>query len=156
MRLKFSQSYLDALFSSPDYGKLVELSLYLHGAEGYSRNEASYGYPQPVFVFVESLVWFAQAIRSGVWTYYEVTPRTRQDAMLSALQCEAPSGFSEHYSLGMRDWQDKAKIRVVDAWMQDHEEDNNRWLWRLVNEHRAVIERLCGQPAPALGPRSAE
>jgi hypothetical protein len=146
MRLKFSQSYLDALFSSPDAGKLVELSTYLHRAEGYSSNEPNYGYPQPVFVFVESLVWFAQGIRSGVWTYYEATPRARQDAMLSALECEAPRGFSTHYSLGMRNWQDRVKIEVVDTWLQDYEEDNNRWLWRLVNEHRPDIERLCGQP----------
>jgi hypothetical protein len=55
---KFSQGYLDALFSSRDYGKLVELSGYLQ--EGLSRSDPTYGYPQPVFVLVESLLWFAQ------------------------------------------------------------------------------------------------
>jgi hypothetical protein len=151
MSLKFSQSYLDTLFSSPDTGKLVTLFVCLQWAEGYSRDEPNYGYPQPVFVFLESLAWFAHAIRSGVWTYYEATPWARQQAMLCALESEAPSGFSTHYALGMRNWRDKVKIKAVDAWIRAHEEDNNRWLWRLVNEHRPDVERLCGQSAPVRG-----
>jgi len=140
---KFSQGYLDALFSSRDYGKLVELSGYLQ--EGLSLTDPTYGYPQPVFVFVESLLWFAQAIRSGAWTYYEATPRARQDAMFCALESNAPEGFATHYALGMQNWQDEEKIGVVDAWIENHDEDNDRWLWDLVNTHRATLERLCGQ-----------
>lgn len=151
---KFSQAYFDALFSSPDCSKLVELCAYLPGAGCYSPSEPCYGYPQPVFVFVESLVWFSQAIRSGAWTYYEATPGARQDAMLDALKCEAPTEFATHYALGMRDWRDEQKIEAVDMWMQNHDEDNNRWLWRLVNKHRSAIERLCGQvTAPISGTR---
>lgn len=142
---KFSQAYLDALFSSSNLSKLVELSGYLHGSEDYDRNKPAYGYPEPVFVFVESLVWFSQAIRSGVWTYYEATPRMRQDAMLDALTRHAPAGFATHYSLGMKNWSDELKINLVDEWIEHHEEDCNRWLWRLVNKHRRTIERLCGQ-----------
>jgi hypothetical protein len=141
---KFSQAYLDSLFSSRDYCKLVELSGYLQ--DGLSRSDPTYGYPQPVFVFLESLIWFAQAIRSGALTYYEATPKARQDAMLDALEREAPRGFATHYSLGMQGWQDERKIKIVDLWIESHDEENNRWLWRLVNEHRDAIERLCGQP----------
>jgi hypothetical protein len=148
---KFGQAYLDSLFSAPDFSKLVELSGYLH--EGLNRSEPSYGYPQPVFVFLESLLWFSQAIRSGAWTYYEATPRARQDAMLRALEREAPTGFATHYALGMQNWRDERTIGVVDAWIEKHDEDNNRWLWRLVNEHRATIERLCGSaPIPGAQP----
>jgi hypothetical protein len=93
---KFSQAYLDTLFSSPDFSKLVELCGYLQ--DGLNRSEPGYGYPQPVFVFLESLLWFSQAIRSGAWTYYEATPRARQDAMLRALEREAPRGFAAHYA----------------------------------------------------------
>jgi hypothetical protein len=140
---KFSRAYMDALFSSHDNSKLVELSGYLQ--EGLNRGDPTYGYPQAVFVFMESLLWFAQAIRSGAWTYYEATPRARQQAMLRALEGEAPAGFATHYSLGMQNWQDESRIGVVDTWIEDHDEDNNRWLWRLANEHRATFERLCGQ-----------
>jgi hypothetical protein len=152
---KFSQAYLDTLFSSPDFSKLVELCGYLQ--DGLNRSEPGYGYPQPAFVFLESLLWFSQAIRSGAWTYYEATPRARQDAMLRALEREAPRGFATHYALGMQNWQDERKIGVVDAWIEKHDEDNNLWLWRLVNQHRATIERLCGQlSAPIPGARPAE
>jgi hypothetical protein len=72
MSAKFSQAYLDGLFSSPDFGKQVELSGYLFGHVDYRRDEPTYGFPQPAFVFVESLAWFSQALRSGVWTYYDV------------------------------------------------------------------------------------
>jgi hypothetical protein len=34
---------------------------------------------------------------------------------------------------------------------RNEEEDNNRWPWRLVDEHRPGIERLCGQPEPVRG-----
>jgi len=145
VKSKFSQAYLDTLFSSPDLSTLVELSGYLYGSEDYNRNEPTYGYPEPVFVFVESLVWFSQAIRSGVWTYYESTPRIRQDAMLDALRRHAPAEFATHYSLGMKNRRGELNTNVVDAWIEDHEEDCNRWLWRLANEHRSAIERLCGQ-----------
>jgi hypothetical protein len=50
--------------------------------------------PEPVFVFVESLVWFSQAIRSGLWIYYEATPRIRQDALPGALRHHAPAEFA--------------------------------------------------------------
>ena len=134
---KFSQAYLDSLFSSRDYCKLVELSGYLQ--DGLSRGDPTYGYPQPVFVFLESLIWFAQAIRSGALTYYEATPKARQDAMLDALEREAPRGFATHYSLGMQGWQDERKIEIVDLWIEGHDEENNRWLWRLVNEHVTLL-----------------
>jgi len=140
---KFSQAYLDALFSSRDYDKLAELAGYLQG--GLSLGDPTYGCSRPVFAFLESLLWFAQAIRSGVWTYYEATPRARQDAMLGALESLAPEGFATHYALGMRSWQDERTIGVVDAWIENHDEDNNRWLWSLVDEHRATFARLCGQ-----------
>lgn len=94
-----------------------------------------------MFGFVESLLWFAQAHRSGVWTYYNATPGSRQNVMLRALESDAPDEFATYYALGMRDWQDALRIKVVDGWMQDHEEVNNRWLWRLVSEHRPMIKR---------------
>ena len=143
MSPKISQAYLDDLFSSPDFSKLVELSGYLYAASGYKRDDPTYGLPQPLFVFVESLMWFSQAERSGVWTYYEAAPKARQDAMLGALECEAPEGFATHYALGMGGWHDPAKIDVVDIWLRDREDDTNRWLWRLINEHRHTFERLC-------------
>jgi hypothetical protein len=143
MSPKISQAYLDELFSSPDFDKLVELSGYLYAAGGNRGDDPTYGLPRSLFVFVESLTWFSQAERSGVWTYYEATPNTRQDAMLRALECEAPDGFAAHYVLGMGTWRDQTKIDVVDVWLQEHEDDINRWLWRLINQHRNTFERLC-------------
>jgi hypothetical protein len=148
---KLSSAYLEALFSSSDYGKLVELSSYLY--DRARLDEPAYGYPRPVFVFMESLLWFAQANRSGVSTYYEATPKTRQNAMLQALESEAPREFAAQYLLGMQNWQDEAMIEIVDAWMQNHDEDNNRWLWRLANEHRAAFERFCGEPISGTTPK---
>lgn len=143
MNPKFSSAYWDALYSSEDYNKLAELSSSLCGSQAFKGDEPDYGFPQPVFVFVESLLWFAHANRSGVWTYYEATPSSRQQAMLRALESEAPDEFAAHYGLGMREWQDGEKIKFVDEWMQDHDAENNRWLWRLVNKHRPTLERLC-------------
>ncbi len=139
----YGKAYLDSLIASRDHGKLVELSTILCGSATFRRSEPDYGFPGPVFVFVESVLWFAQAIRSGVWTYYEATPISRQQAMLRALESEAPAGFATQYALGMRCWQDETKIEEVDRWIADHDGEHNLWLWRLVNEHRPSIERIC-------------
>jgi hypothetical protein len=101
-----------------------------------------------VFVFQETLMWLSQTIRSGMWTYYEATPGARQEAMLRALECEAPPDYAATYSLGMETWQDDVKREAVDIWVGCHEEDCNLWLWRLANRHRAMFERVCGQTSP--------
>ena len=141
--MKFSQRYLDALFTPSDYGRLAEISSILCGCDSYEPEKPNYGFDTQTFVFVESLLWFAQAQRSGVWTYFEATPTQRKEAMLEALQAIAPKEYPEYYALGMKVWNDEGKIKVVDTWMQNHDEENNRFLWRLATKHRASIERLC-------------
>jgi hypothetical protein len=59
------------------------------------------------------------------------------------LNAKAPEGFAAHFALGMGTWRDQAKIDVVDVWLQEHEDDINRWLWLLINQHRNTFERLC-------------
>jgi hypothetical protein len=142
---KFTQPYLDDLFSADDLTKLVDIQCYLAASPAYNSGAATYGHPEPVFAFMEGLLWFSQALRSGVWTYYEATPRFRQDAMVRALERYAPQGFAAYYALGMKDWRDESKIVVVDKWIENHEDDCDRWLWRLANEHRPTFERACGQ-----------
>jgi len=141
--MKFSQRYLDAIFTTSECGRLAEISSILCGCGSYEPKQPDYGFDSQTFVFVESLLWFSQALRSGVWTYFEATPRQRQEAMREALRSIAPKEFSEYYALGMEVWKDENKIKVVDTWMQDHDDENNRFLWRLITEHRASIERLC-------------
>jgi hypothetical protein len=148
MPAKFAQGYLDALFSGSDLTGLVEIQSYLAASVAYNHAAPTYGHPEPVFAFMEGLLWFSQAIRSGVWTYYEATPRFRQDAMLRALESHAPQEFAAHYALGMKDWRDETRIVVVDKWIEGHEDDCDRWLWRLANEHRPIFERACGQTTP--------
>ena len=145
MATKFAQAYLDTLFSEPEFQKLVEIAGYFYSSEEYSRDVPDYGLPQPAFVFQETLIWFSQAIRSGVWTYYEATPRGRQDAMHHALEHEAPPGYAATYSLGMETCQDNVKRQEVDEWIAAHENDCNLWLWRLANRYRPIFERACGQ-----------
>ena len=70
-----------------------------------------------MFLLVEMLCWSAQAIRSGVWTYYEATGTSRQEAMYQALRQYAPNGFAETYLQGMQDWRDQSLIRVIDDWI---------------------------------------
>jgi hypothetical protein len=148
MAAKFTQAYLDALFSAPEFEKLVEIAGYFYGSEEYRRDAPDFGLPQPAFVFQETLTWFSQAIRSGVWTYYEATPRVRQEAMHRALECEAPSGYAATYSLGMETWEDDLKCQGIDEWIAAHENDCNQWLWCLANRYRPIFERVCGQINP--------
>ena len=141
-----STRYWDALFQSRDYGRLVDLSSALCSGSVFRPQESQYGLPRAAFTFVESLLWFAQAQRSGVWTYFESTPPERQAVMLEALEGHpAPTGFAAHYALGMSNIRDVHKLAVVDLWIRAHDVDNNAWLWRIADEHRALFEALCAQ-----------
>src|SRR5258708_2971759 len=99
MKSSVTRSYLDGLFASRDYDGLVWLSSMLCGTRGFNLRSPTYGLPRALFLFVESLAWFAQGLRSGVWTYFEATPSVRQQEMLAALGDLAPKGFDEQYTV---------------------------------------------------------
>src|SRR5437868_8075886 len=104
MKPSVTRSYLDTLFANRDYEGLVWLSSMICGSSGFDLQHPTYGLSRSLFLFVESLFWFAQSSRSGVWTYFEATPATRQQNMLEALRELGPAGFAEQYGLGMGEW----------------------------------------------------
>jgi hypothetical protein len=114
MPRKYAESYIAGLIAGNEYGNLFDLSSAICSCPSFAPSKPDYGLPTPAFVYVESLLWFAQAIRSGVWTYYEATTLERQSVMNAALQEFAPDDFALHYAHGMRDWQDETKIDAVD------------------------------------------
>jgi hypothetical protein len=109
---KYSSRYWDSLFKSREYGQLVDLSSALCSCPAFRGADTEYGLPRAAFTFVEGLVWFAQANRSGVWTYFESTPQARQSAMLDALETgRAPPGFAAHYAFGIAQLEDRGHTR---------------------------------------------
>jgi hypothetical protein len=142
MKSSVTRSYADGLFASQDYDGLVWLSSMLCGSHGFNLQSPTYGLPRALFLFIESLAWFAQGLRSGAWTYFEATPSVRQQEMLAALRDLAPKGFDEQYSAGMRGWADAAQAAAVDTWLQQSDEEINAFLWRLAEQNRAMIDAL--------------
>ena len=102
MKPHYSSSYLDRLFSSDTYEDLGQISSLLSATDRFSRSESDYGLPEPLFVFVETLAWFAQSWRSGAWTYREATLLTRQAVMRRALEGVADPALAHCYSEGMQ------------------------------------------------------
>lgn len=139
MTRKYAESYIDKLISDTEYRSLVDLSSALCSAQEFTMRKPDYGLPATAFVFVETLLWFAQAIRSGVWTYYEATPEDRQSRMQAALHQFAPTDFGDQYSHGMRDWQDEEKIAEVDTWIEANDERANGWLREHARTSRAEL-----------------
>jgi hypothetical protein len=142
MRPRYSAAYWDSLFSLGRYEGLVSISQALCTAPTFSIEAAEYGLARPAFLFVEGLSWFAQATRSGVRTYFEATPATRQAAMLEALEASAPKGFAAQYGTGMRDWMNASEMEQLDRWIQSHDTQNNSWLWSIAEQHRGVFEHM--------------
>jgi hypothetical protein len=136
---RFSVEYVDKLLAVADYGPLAELSAIAWGSPMFSRNAPEYGLPRPLFVVVEGLCWLSQAIRSGVWTYYEATPRARQDAMCKALRERAPGDVADFYERGMTDWEDEDKMRAVDQWIEANEGPLLHWLRDFAVENRGAV-----------------
>jgi hypothetical protein len=141
---KYSSRYWDSLFKSREYGQLVDLSSALCSCPVFRQADTEYGLPRAAFTFVEGLLWFAQANRSGVWTYFESTPQPRQSAMLETLEnSHAPPGFAAHYAVGLRNWKTEDTIGEVDLWIRAHDRENNTWLWSIADEHRSLFEHIC-------------
>ena len=138
-----SPAYVDSVFHEASYTGLVWLSGAISNHETIRYGEPTYGLSDPLFVFVEGLNWFAQAVRSGVVTYFEATSPERQAAMYAGLQrMNAPTGFVKQYRMGMEHHDDAAAMARLDQWHDENDEKNNAFLWLLAGENRAAIEPL--------------
>jgi hypothetical protein len=139
---RYSDKYLDALFDSSEYADLVMLQGILASPPHSNRVAPEYGLPTHFFVVVESLAWFAQATRSGAWTYFEATMPQRQQAMYEALVRFGPRDFAERYQFGMYHWRDSAAIAALDFWIESNDERANEWMRIVLREHRAEYKAL--------------
>jgi hypothetical protein len=142
---KFAAEYVDRLLADATYESLADLSSAICSSLKFNAELPDYGLPHVAFIFVETLLWFAQGERSGVWTYYEATPRPRQDAMLDALRRGAPEELSSWYERGMRDWSDEDRIAAVDTWIEAHGEAANQWLRALAANNREALLALVAE-----------
>jgi hypothetical protein len=142
VKARYSRAYLDRLLSSDEYGDLAQVSSLLGATDRFSSSESDYGLPEPLFVFVEGLLWLAQSSRSGAWTYYEATPTTRQEAMFRALGPCADKMLARCYADGMHGWRDPDVMRAIDDWVRNHHDEIAAWLRGLVRANRSTIEEL--------------
>src|SRR5437667_12569448 len=128
MKPSVTRSYVGSLFATRDDDGLVWLCCAISGCGQFNLQSPTYGLPKALFLFLESLNWFAQGLRSGVWTYFEATSSMRQQEMLAALRDLAPAGFDEQYAAGMKGWTDAAQSAEVDKWLDQNEEKNYAFL----------------------------
>jgi hypothetical protein len=142
MGQKYSVQYIDDLYARADFSALVQLSSDIYGWDGFRRDEPECGFPSAIFGFLETLTWSSRSIRSGVWTYYESTPLSRQWAMLAIAASIAPAELAAAYRLGMATWRDTAAVAAVDRWIAQNEDLITEWHWRILREHREQVNRL--------------
>jgi hypothetical protein len=140
-RRRFSESYINRLLDS-DERTLADLTSIIGSSSRYDRQAPDHGLPQFAFAFTEGLLWLAQAIRSGAWTYYEATPIERQRAALNAFRSCLRPDIVDCYERGMRDWQDESLMEPVGRWIRAHEDDIDRELRRLLLDNRAEVLEL--------------
>ena len=136
---RYADSYINQLMARSDYEAMIDLQGILMSGAGMATNMPSYGLPSIVFVFVETIHWYAQSVRSGAWTYFESTPNDRQAAMYQALESFAPSGFAERYRYGSENWNDPEKMKELDRWIDESDEACVSWLAGLQRRNRSVF-----------------
>ncbi|KQP34994.1 hypothetical protein [Methylobacterium sp. Leaf100] len=143
MPIILSSATLDRMLAAPAYEDLVWIAGILAGCSRYDPEAPTYGLPEVAFGLVERLTWFAQGVRSGVWTYFEATPLPCQNAMLAILKADAAHPeFRQAYEIGMRDWRTPSALTAVDAWMDANDDRNTRILWDLVAANRTLLQGL--------------
>jgi hypothetical protein len=139
----FSSKWVNDLIDGDEYGQLAELSAILWSWQQLNhKGVVDNRLPIPAFVFVEALTWWAQASRSGAWTYFEATVSQRQKEMLAALRTHAPEGYAEWYAFGMEHWKSPEKMKPLDSWMESNDEAATDWLRKHVRQYREVILEL--------------
>lgn len=139
---RYTDAYIDRLLARSDFETLVELQCILWGSAKRAADDPQYGFSGALFAFVECLSWFSQSIRSGAWTYYETTPKERQEAMHAQLQRLAPAEFADQYRRGINHWQDQETMKDVDRWISENESTCNDWLFSLVLQNREELKPL--------------
>jgi hypothetical protein len=147
MAIILSSDHLERLCAARAYDGLVWISSILCGCDTFRPDEPGYGLPTLLFNLVERLAWFAQATRSGVWTYFEATPPLVQQGMLASLQEDASRPrFAEQYRMGIRHWREPPALEPVDAWMLAHDTCNNDVCWSIVAAQRETLQALVNRP----------
>ena len=137
-----SPAYLDHIFAERDELGQAWLSSAICGTPSFDQRQRTYGLPLALFLFVEDLEWFAQATRSGAWTYFEATSVERQEALSTLLAAEAPTGWADQYAFGMECWRDAGKMQLLDHWMAEQDFENTRFLWDHLSRYRHLVEEL--------------
>ena len=83
--------------------------------------------------------WFGTSLRSGVWTFYEVTKLEEIDTVLTYLKENNYTDLAEIFEKGVHDYQNPIYAKdfdypeewieeseEIDQWIMEHEE----WLWQ--------------------------
>ena len=141
MPQRFSDGYRDALFASGDSRRLTELCSVITSSQLYDPERPDYGLVPEAFMIVESLTWLAQAVRSGIVTYYEATASSTQQSMLEVLQQLAAPELAEYYELGMAAWEEERKASVIDAWAMQNDQKNHDSLMEFARQNKVALER---------------
>lgn len=144
MKAVYSEAYIDELVDSRSYDAMAMLSTYVEAASPAS-DEAGRGLPIQLFVFIEAFAWFAQAARSGVWTYFEATTPLRQEAMRASLLQLRCDSLAQLYSFGMLHWKGATLMQKLDRALDEAEKDNESWLVSLLDSQRGQLRQLLCQ-----------
>ncbi len=138
----FSESHIDRLTSPSDLASLIELHGAILSLSDFDTNQLTYGLPDIAFVFVETVVWLSQSVRSGSWTYFESTPEARVNALLRLLEVVAPKELVEQYRFGATHWVEPGQLAVLDRWIANSERDFDAWLCDFIRGNKREFRIL--------------
>lgn len=138
----FSDSYIDRKTSPSDLASLIELHGAILSLPNFDFSQLAYGLPDIAFVFVETVAWLSQSVRSGSWTYFESTPEARVNALLRMLEVVAPKGLVEQYRFGATHWVEPSQLEVLDRWVANSERDFDAWLCGFVRGNQREFQAL--------------
>lgn len=141
MKAVYSPAHIDQLVDSRSYDAMLMLCAYVEAASS-TPDEPRRGLPIPLFVFIEALTWLSQSARSGAWTYFEATTSARQEATRTSLTTLGCDSLAQHYSFGMRHWEDATLMRQLDQWLNESEKEIDSWLWEFLDSHRDQLRQL--------------
>jgi hypothetical protein len=150
--IRLSEEYLERLTCPSDALGLAELQSALQVSRSFDCQLLSYGLPDSIFLFFETLNWLSQSVRSGAWTYFESVPEYRAFALAHLLSLMSTAEIAEKYRFCIGNWAIAADMQRIDDWVRDREGSHDAWLCEFVRLHQgefcALLASTSWSPRP--------
>ena len=137
--LRYDKSYIEKFFGSlNEYHSMVELFRIAYG-ETKEKHDDSHKW---IIELGEIMNWQAMSVRSGVWTYYEITDDCNAKILIEGLTLKNESEILNQYCVGIDNYSNEELMDGIDKWITNNEDKIYRYIADILIQHKDWFNTL--------------